>query len=239
MKFAINTIYTKSILPLAVITTEYNKRKYAEKYNYDLIVQTDNFKYKDIGFAKIDMVLSQLKTNKYDWIYWCGCDTMITNYDIPLSQLIDENYHFIISYDVWDFNSDSFLIKNSLEAIEYFEHILSLYSFYIDQNGKPIDTGLRLPDGGIRAWAEQGAMIDLYNQYDKYKTITKPMHQKFMNSYLYNLYPSSYHKQAKDCKGNNGQWSDGDFLVHWPGLPNNTRIALALEFLNIVKESMP
>jgi hypothetical protein len=233
--FAVTNIYTKNILPLAVITTEYNKRKYCEKHNYDLIIKTNNFTYKDIGFNKIDFVLNTLKSNKYDWVYWCGCDTMITNYDITLESMIDDNYEFIISYDVWDFNSDSFLIKNSPTAIKYFEHILSLYDKYIDSNGTPVDNGLTLPDGGARAWAEQGAMIDLYSQYHEYKSITKTMPQKFMNSYLYNMYPSPWHSKGLDCKGNPGSWSEGDFLVHWPGMDNKTRINLALKFLSYVK----
>lgn len=236
-KFAIANIYTKNILPLAVITTEYNKRKYCEKHNYDLIIQTKNFHHSHLGFAKIGLVLELLKSNKYDWIYWVGSDTMITNYDIRLSDLIDDNYHFIISYDIWDFNSDSFLIKNSPEAIKYFDNIWNLIPEYIDNQGNAKDFGLRLPDGGGRAWAEQGAMIDLYNNNPEYRNIIKPMHQKFMNSYLYDIYPSAWHQKAKDCKGNNGQWSEGDFLVHWPGIDNNKRFNLAIQFLSLVKDS--
>jgi hypothetical protein len=234
-KFAIATIYTKDILPLAVITTEYNKRKYCEKYNYDLICQTKNFLHSHLGFAKIGLILEILKSNKYDWVYWVGSDTMITNYNIPLNKLIDNNYHFIISYDIWDFNFDSFLIRNSPEAIEYFQNIWDLIPQYIDENGNAKDFGLRLPDGGGRAWAEQGALIDLYNNNPKYSQIVKPMYQKFMNSYLYNLYPSSWHQKAKDCKGNNGQWSTGDFLVHWPGMGNDIRLNLAIQFLELVE----
>lgn len=231
-KFALASIYTKNILPLAVITTEYNKRKYCEKHNYDLIIKTKNFNCQDIGFAKIHMVLEILNSNKYDWVYWSGCDSMITNYNISLEELIDNDYDFIISYDIWDFNADSFLVKNSTKAKKYLQHIVSLYDKYIDNNGKPVDFGTRLPDGGTRAWAEQAAIIDLYHdsQYD-YSSFVKPMHQKFMNSYLYNLYPSPWHQKGLDCKGNNGQWTQGDFLVHWPGMSNETRMQLAVQFL--------
>jgi len=235
MNIALANIYTKNILPLAVITTEYNKRKYCEKHGYDLIIKKNNFAYPHLGFAKINMILDMLKSNKYDWVYWCGSDTMITNYDIKLEDMIDDDYHFIISYDVWDFNSDSFLIRNSEEAIKFFTHIESLYDIYVDQNGDALDMGMRLPDGGGRAWAEQGAMTDLYQQNHEYQKIIKPMPQKFMNSYLYNLYPSSWHQKAKDCKGNDGQWSNGDFLIHWPGMSNQNRISLALQYLPIVQ----
>jgi hypothetical protein len=234
MQFGIVNIYTPNILPLAVITTEYNKRKYCEKHGYDLLIKTKDFSCSHLGFAKIQLILDLLKTNKYDWLYWCGTDTMITNYGIKLEDLIDDHYSFIISYDVWDFNSDSFLIRNTQQAIEYFEHIMSLYDIYVDSDGNATNFGSKLPDGGNRAWGEQGAMIDLYQQYDKYKEITKPMHQKFMNSYLYNVYPSPWHQKGLDCKGNPGQWSHGDFLVHWPGISNDNRISLALKFLSQV-----
>lgn len=237
MRFAVSSIYTKNILPLAVITTEYNKRKYCDKYGYDFFIKTKDFdpQKPHLGFAKISMVLDLLKSNQYDWILWGGSDTMITNYNIKLEDMIDNNYHFIISYDIWDFNADSFLIRNSQIAIQYFEHILSLYDVYIDGDGNAKDLGTRLPDGGARCWGEQEAMIDLYNQYPEYANMIKPMPQKFMNSYLYNMYPSAAHQRGTDCKGNNGQWSAGDFLIHWPGMDNNTRLNLAIQFLSLIE----
>lgn len=224
MKICIATIYTENIKNLASLTIEYNKRRYCNKHGYFLRIKTKDFSCKDIGFAKIDFILQLLKTKKYDWIYWCGADTMITNFNIELEQIIDNSFHFIIAKDVWDLNSDSFLIKTSKESLEFFEHIYSLYNDYIDFDGKPKDTGQRLPDGSIRAWAEQGAMIDILDQY---KHIVKIVPQKVLNSYMYWLYPSPWHRRGLDVDGNNGTWEQGDFLVHWPGLPNEARIQLA------------
>lgn len=233
MKLAISTIYTDNIKELAVITVEYNKRKYCEKHGYDLSVKTKDFDYKHTGFEKISHVLKLLKSNKYSWVYWCGADTMITNYNIKLEDLIDDDYHFIISTDIWDFNSDSFLIRNSPEGIKFFEHILSLHDTYVNKDGSSVDFGIRLPDGGLRAWGEQGAMVDLKEEY---KNIIKVLPQKSMNSYLYHLYPSDWHQKGLDCNGNDGRWSEGDFLVHWPGLPNDYRIHLAVNFIKKVIE---
>lgn len=233
MKLSVATIYTENIKELAIITVEYNKRKYCEKHGYDLNVKTKDFACGDFGFAKIHYVLSLLKGGKYDWVYWCGSDTMITNYNIKLESLIDDNFDFIIANDVWNLNADSFLIKNSPRAIAFFERVYSLYDLYIDSNGKPIDTGERLPDGGCKAWAEQDAIIDLKEEY---KDIIKIVPQKVLNSYCYALYPTPWHQAGKDCLGNNGDWSDGDFLVHWPGVPDSVRINLALNFIRRVKE---
>lgn len=232
MKIALLNIYTENIKQLAVITTEYNKRKYCEKNGYDLLVKTKDFSYKDFGFEKIKFVLDTVKSNKYDWILWVGSDTMITNYNIKVEHLIDEEKSFIIANDVWDFNSDVFLIKNHPRSIEYFEEILSLHDKYIDENGKPRDLGVRLPDGGARCWAEQEAMIDLK---EKYKDAIKIVPQKILNSYLYHLYPSPWHQKGLDCEGYDGRWSEGDFIVHWPGMNNELRLNLAVNFIPKVK----
>jgi hypothetical protein len=233
MNIGLVTIYTDHIKELAKITVEYNKRRYCRKHNYDLIIKKDNFILSHYGFEKIRLIIELLKTNKYDWLFWCGSDTLITNFNIKIEDLIDNNYHFIIANDVWDWNADSFLIRNSLEAIGFFEEVLSLKDTYVDENNNARDFGKRLPDGGARAWGEQGVMVDLK---EKYATITKEVPQKVLNSYLYKMYPSPWHQKGLDCKGNDGTWSDGDFLVHWPGMSDDLRLQLALQFIPLVKE---
>ena len=125
MKIAILNIYTKNIKELAVITVEYNKRKYCEKHSYDLIIQNDNFSIPHLGFEKLAMIKRTLETGKYDWVYWCGSDTMITNYNIKIEDLIDDNYCFILGCDVWDWNVDSMLFKNDKRSVDFLEKIIS------------------------------------------------------------------------------------------------------------------
>ena len=90
MQAALISIYTEDIKELAVITTHYNKRRYCEKHGYDLILKTKDFQIQHLGFEKLRLVHDILKEGKYDWVYWCSCDTMITNYNIRLEDLIDE-----------------------------------------------------------------------------------------------------------------------------------------------------
>lgn len=230
MQAALISIYTEDIKELAVITTHYNKRRYCEKHGYDLILKTKDFQIQHLGFEKLRLVHDILKEGKYDWVYWCGCDTMITNYNIRLEDLIDEDYHFIVSTDIWDINADSFLCRASDKGIQFLEHMLSLYDEYIDENGAAIDRGQRLPDGGARCWGEQEAIID---HYPNYTDVVKVEPQKVMNSYIYSIYPSAWHQKGLDSFGNNGTWSPGDFLIHFPGIPNNVRLNLAI---NMIKE---
>lgn len=243
MKFAVTNIYTKNIKELAIITTEYNKRKYCEKHGYDLIVQTDNFALPHLGFEKLNLIKNTILTNKYDWVYWCGADTMITNYKIKLEHLIDNNYCFIIAPDLWDWNVDSMLFKNDKRTITFLETIISRYSEYIDENGNSKINKLKRKDGNWVAWAENGAIIEECKGINftttvkqEYQNFVKEVPQKTMNSYLYNLYASAEHKKRLDYQNRNGQWSEGDFLVHWPGTRNNLKLQLALSTVQQVQE---
>lgn len=223
-------MYTPNIRELAVITIDSNKTRYCKKHGYDLIVKTKDFKYKHLGFERMRFIKSVIETNKYDWVYWCGCDTMITNFNIKLEDIIDENYDLIISKDVWDINSDSFLFKCSNKSVELLNAILSTHDKYVDENGNSIDRGLKLPDGGSRCWAEQESIIELYNTTD-FKRNIKIVPQKVLNSYLYHLYPSPWHQKGLDADGNDGSWSSGDFLLHMVGMPNNTRLNIAMSMI--------
>ncbi len=239
MNLCLVSMYTKEVKELAVITVEYNKRKYCEKHGYDLEIKTkpDSFETKKdfgiahFGYEKIGAILKIFEEKDYDWIYWCGSDTMITNYNIKLEDLIDDNYHFIIANDLWGINADSILVKNSSESKEFLREVYNTFFQYVNKDGTNIDTGQRLPDGGARSWAEQGAIMDLK---DKYQSIIKEVPQKTMNSYMYHLYPSPWHQKGLDCNGNSGTWSQGDFLLHLPGMSNQMRINIVINLLNEV-----
>ena len=246
MKIALLNIYTSNIKELAVITVEYNKRKYCEKHGYDHLILKENFSLKDLGFEKMAFIKRTLETGKYDWVFWCGTDTMITNYNIKLEDLIDnpqDPYCMIIAPDVWDWNSDSMLFKNDPRTIKFLDLIISRYDQYIDSNGKPRLNDAVQRDGCRTAWAEQAAMIEeckgkmfSHELKPEYQDFVKEVPQKFMNSYLYGLYPTPFHAEKKDYAGRNGEWSDGDFLMHWPGTRNDVRIKLALNTIQFVKE---
>lgn len=243
MKIALINIYTANIKELAVITTEFNKRKYCEKYQYDLIIQTKNFSLPHLGFEKLALIKRTLESNKYDWVYWCGTDTMITNYSIKIEDLIDNNYSFIIAPDVWDWNSDSMLFKKSKESLQFLQKIISQYDKYVDKNGNAKSNDVKLKDGCTITWGEQAAIIEECKGKffsteikEEYKNFVKEVPQKTMNSYLYELYPTPFHAQKKDYRGRDGEWSEGDFLMHWPGTNNNARIQIALNMIKLVKE---
>ena len=220
MKIAVCSIFDDAYAQLGNITISNNCKKYCDKHGYDLIVRTTDFMMpkSQMGYEKIDLILSVLKTNQHDLIFWRGVDTMITNFTIKLNEIVELDNFFIIAADVHGINADSFLIKNCQQSIEFFEEILRDRFNYID---------------------EQHAFKMLQHKYN-----IKVIPQKYINSYDYSLYcsyePFNHNGYQTECEagvdifGQTGQWSIGDFMIHWPGITLDKRIQLANEYLDKV-----
>jgi hypothetical protein len=140
---------------------------------------------------------------------------MITNFDISLESLVDDNFDFVIAVDCYNINNDSFLARATPNTIQWLRNIVSLREAYSDAK-----------------WLDQSAMIDTI---DMMKDRIKIVPQRTMNSYNYDLYPGLVpHIYKKDLFGNDGQWQSGDFLIHWPAVPLEKRIELAQDMLGKV-----
>ena len=214
MNFAIVTAHNTTYQPLADITWNQNKRLYAERWGYDAIAKIGEYKYdvSQISFERTELIINLLESGKYDWIHACGCDTMITNFTIPLSDIADNNYDFVIATDCYNINNDSFLARATPLTISWLKHIVSIREEYA--NAK---------------WLDQSAMIDTIEMMgDRIKIVA----QKELNSYNYDEYNGMEpHIHKQDVLGNNGHWDTGDFLIHWPGVPQARRLILAQEML--------
>lgn len=217
MKFALVTAHNEAFQPLADITWDQNKKKYCAKWGYDALAMTNGFKHsvKHISFERSNYIADLLESGKYDWIHAVGCDTMITNFNIRLEDLVDNNYDFVIATDCYNINNDSFLARATDRTIKWLRNTVNLLESYSDAK-----------------WLDQSAMIDTIDMMgDKIKIVP----QRTMNSYNYDLYPGLIpHIYKKDLLGNDGQWQYGDFLIHWPAVPLVKRIALATEMLGQV-----
>lgn len=217
MKFALVTAHNQAYQPLADLTWDQNKKLYAEKWGYDAIAITEGFRYpvQYISFERSNYIADLLESGKYDWIHAVGCDTMITNFDISLESLVDDNFDFVIAVDCYNINNDSFLARATPNTIQWLRNIVSLREAYSDAK-----------------WLDQSAMIDTI---DMMKDRIKIVPQRTMNSYNYDLYPGLVpHIYKKDLFGNDGQWQSGDFLIHWPAVPLEKRIELAQDMLGKV-----
>lgn len=215
------TCHNQNYVELADATWENNKVKYAERHGYATCAKTDDwvFEPRFMGWERMQFILDLL--NAYEdaeWIWWTGTDSLVMNHTTKIEDKIAEadpegKYDIIVSSDFNEIiNNDSMLVRNSENSRAYFGYLMD-----------------SMPDFVNHRYSEQGFMIDTYEQYSE---IIKLMPQRFMNSYEYRMYrvqPWMY-MDTKDVKGNDGQWREGDWLVHWPGTQYSERMELLKEY---------
>jgi len=208
MDFAIISMYNDAHNDLGAVAWP-NKEKYAEKHGYGSYCKTDNFTDPvSIQFEKFIMMLELFEANPdLDWCWWLDNDAMITNYDIRLEDIVDNNYHIIITTDIATVNGGSFIVRNSQQGKDWLKFMLDIgHSEYKDNK-----------------WPDQQPMADFFI---KYRDIIKVVPQRTMNSYDYKI----YNVAGIDLLGESGQWHPGDFVIHFPALPNPTRIQLMNQY---------
>jgi hypothetical protein len=215
------TCHTPNIAELAAETWDNNKVKYAERHGYATCAKTDDwvFEPRFMVWERIQFIVDLLDTyTDCEWIWLTGTDSMVMNHNIKIEDKVleadpDNKYDIIVSSDFNEIiNNDSMLIRNSENSRAYFGYCLEA-----------------MPDYVHHRYAEQGFMIDTYEQY---ADIIKLMPQRFMNSYEYRMYrvqPWMY-QDTKDVHGNDGQWREGDWFVHWPGTQYSERMQLLKEY---------
>jgi hypothetical protein len=222
MKICVINAHLPNYQQLAELTTYGNRADYCHRHGYELKVQTDGFTggmQHPVSWDRFRFMRDTL-AGGFDWAWCSGTDTLNTNFNIRLEDLIDENFHVIASAE-WcsPFQADSFLVRNSPEGLGWMDTILSMFDKY-----------------KTHTWVEQQAIIDTLPDF---KGIVKLLPQRAMNSYDYWLYREKYPKENRvysgvDIFGNDGQWRTGDFLIHWPGLPLEQRMELVKKYLPFV-----
>ena len=211
---AIVCLYNEKHKDLAAITWK-NKEEYAEKHGYYCYAKTDNFSKEQVHFDKFIHILDVFdKHPETEWAWWLDNDALITNFDIKVETLIDNNYHIIMPVDLASLNTGSFLVRNSLQSREWLQYMIE--NKWVYKN----DT----------RWFEQQAVVDFY---PKFQNIFKVIPQRLINSYDYSIYG----RDSVDLLGYDGQWQQEHFVLHWPGLPNETRIKLAETYKKYIKDT--
>lgn len=192
-----------------------NKQAYAKKHGYLAVAKTDNFSKEQVHFDKFVHILDVMNSNpNIEWVWWLDNDAMITNFDIRVEDLVDLDYHVVMGVDIAALNTGSFLVRNSLQAKNWLEFLLSKKEHYKN------DT----------KWYEQQAVIDFY---PKFQNLFKLIPQRLINSYDYNMYGVD----GIDLLGYDGQWTEDHFVIHWPGLQNDLRINLARQYKQYIKDT--
>jgi hypothetical protein len=220
MKVALISVHSPQFQELSDITWGKNKKLYCERHNYlgaDKVLKDYNhstaFRY------KLEFILLAFSFG-VDWVWTTGTDSMITDFTNDLSAIIDTDASFVIATDRNGINSDSYFIKNDIDGNYIINWLMQriLDGEYVDEQDS------------------LNKMLSVLQESDAdNEGIVKIVPQRKINSYDYNLYPNPNDKQDK--LGTDGQWQEGDLLIHWPGWSDNPeiRVRLANEYLRRVK----
>lgn len=175
----------------AVKTGIDNKRAYCQKHGYDFIVGTESLdKRRPFAWSKVLLLLKVMENPTYKWVFWTDADSLIMNTAIPLEDLIDDNYYFIISFDKLSnvVNSGQFFLKNCPESKAFLKRVYD----HIECIRHPW-------------WENQAIILEL--QRDKnLKKNTKIIAQRLINSY-----------PSESNRGIEIDYHPGDFIVHFAG----------------------
>lgn len=226
MKIAIITSHTSELETLAELTWDKNKKLYCEKHGYgghviDNIIPSnisDNYQYDALGYLPKSyrgVVYTKVKGIKdilsnYDWVMWCDTDTLITNFNIRIESFLDNQYHFVIAKVFNGVNAGVLCVRNSELGKKYIEDMFNYRSYFLHEQDFIIKTA------------------------DIYKNTIKYVPQKTFNSFCFSDGLHTDAPSTKDAFGLEGQWTPGDFIMHWPGTNTEQRLSLAKKYLNKV-----
>jgi hypothetical protein len=182
-----------------------------------------------IGWGKIYLMKEAME--KYpdaEWIFNADCDTMITNMEIKLEDIISNythsNTHILIPSDCNGINCGVMMVRNSPIGRAFLDTIIvgeplyrhcSMFENQLIQDmvyGKWFWWGEEKPGGSC--WSD----------------VTNVLRQRVMNSYDYKNLPLLKDRPShNDIWGESGQWQEGDFMIQWPATSLEYRINVARE----------
>lgn len=210
MRIALYTMHSDATLGEMAAITVPNKVEYCRRNGYDYLqVPFTGECHPWPGYDRIPYLIALLKSGAYDWIFWLGCDALITNLSIKLEELTDRNCGMVIATDALEVQMDSFLVQPKVGGIELIEEIWSTR------------------DGNHGPNYEQSNLARKI-ETKQFRSVVKLVPQRVMNSFNYSLYPASWgarYGTGTDRLGTNGQWQPGDFVFHVPGKELSRKIS--------------
>lgn len=224
--FLVATANSDEFGPLKLMT-EPPKIAYALWHEYDFggNFHTDihRIPWERVGFWSKDL-------NECDWMFFTGCDAMITNPTIKLESLIDDDSDFIFSVDCHGLQSDSWLMRNCpatrqfLNGVAGWEGMVAneQYAMALELSGEKVLANFisGLPyHGTTPKWGTSAPpqLVEcLQGALNKSPVRCKIVPQRTLNAYPEKLYGGTGNEPWS--------WQPGDFVCHLPGKTLKERI---------------
>jgi hypothetical protein len=194
MKVCIVTEYCDRYNEIADVSLP-NMIEYGTRHDYcHYLIKLSN----DEGFHyKKHEHFKKLFETGIDLIFYKDIDSIITNLSVPIESFIDDEHSlFICGDDIFGINGGSLIIKNDMYGQFVNNYILSKREYF--NNEQEVMEHYKIPLQAV------GCM----------KILPHPS----INSYPYKEYP-----ELKQVTREEGNWHEGDFLLHCPALPYEKR----------------
>lgn len=205
-----------------------NKYEYAMKNGYSFLCYRSYESYdRPPSWFKIPLILSLMES--YDWIFWSDADSIVTNFNIKVEEIIEKKYerkktvflspaispvevnlpdlkeqNYIITQDDYSPCMGEFMIRNCEWSKKFFLEINNQTQFIND----PI-------------W-ENRAQDYLMFHNSKILEYCKFIPKKEMNAFY------------KNAKGEDLDWQQGDFVCHFPATEPERRLRYTKELIQKV-----
>ncbi|KAF2103037.1 hypothetical protein NA57DRAFT_52573 [Rhizodiscina lignyota] len=214
-----------------------NKHAYARRHNYTLLIDYDAPESHDVGIMwhKFKMMEDLVHAGTHDWIWWIDFDTLITNLNIKLDDIIKESLYNVSSVFPAAKNPDFKTQFNSAEADGVDP---SNIDFLLTADCFPLNAGSMLVRGRLppsrqtplttvdfldrvrkyhaanasyeNQLSEQDCMRDMLFDMDPGYT---EKHVRMIPQWKTNAFPEEIKCWDKDDRG----WEKGTFAIHFAG----------------------
>lgn len=193
MNVVLVTMWGESYRGIAELTIP-NMLEYCWKHGY-AFSEIKALEGEPYYYKKHEWFRDIIEGGDVDLIFYCDCDTLITNHSIKVEDLIDEEHDLFITKDYTELNGGVIILKCNKGGKQLNDFILEERdNFENEQN--------------------------IFNHYQEdLKPQMKILPQSTMNAYKYEIYPE-IGKLTKE----QGQWEPGCFLLHTPGASMQTRL---------------
>lgn len=252
--FCVLAGHLSNYAPMAARTIYQNRGQYCFRYGYDLRVcraslpefQVNGAHVGGYSYSRLKMLLRMAESSAYEWIWCVGCDTLVTNFNIKLEDIIADSQTEEAKHKPFPkFRSPpsiapapiTYWRKPNNHPDKGQKHVIlcgeagsptQADSFLVRCSPEGIDWLRSMlctyHDYRNSQWVENQAMNDYLL---KYAAIIHIIPQHRLNAYDYSVFHSlgDIWKLGQDCYGNRGQWEPGDFVVHWPAQTYEQRMA--------------
>lgn len=172
------------------------------RHGYDLIVDYESHTEHAVVYWKFDMAERLIKSGKYDWIWWMDFDTLITNTDIKVADIIDEELRnatnpddidYLFTHDCNGLNLGSYIFRGHDRSLKFIEDAWALHA-----EAKSKDIGM----------SEQDAMVKLMKEDPVAAERARVVPQWKLNAFPEEI--ACFDESQK-------VWQHGTFVIHFAG----------------------